>query len=419
MTAVTFVHSADWQLGMTRRYLVRPGRDDPMEAQSRFTADRIEALSTIGRLAADEGTAFVLAAGDVFETNNVSSRIIGRACEAMAAFPALDFYLLPGNHDPRSPHSVWDSPAFERAKPGNVHVLGTSEPVTVAPGVELVAAPWRSKHPDRDPVSGALGGLEADGTVRILVGHGMLEELQPDRFAPETVRRGPLDEALADGRIHYVALGDRHIAWPEDPHAAIRYPGTPESTDFAEPGRGTALLVRIDTAAEYPITATVHEVGRWRHITVRAELGTEEDLNALVADFATIGDKPRTVVRTAFTGSLDIAGHARLEEIEERQSDLLAGLRRWDRHTELSVNPDVTAMEDEYAGYAGDTVRELAAAATRESAQGTAARDALILLDRLAGGRRIAERRAPRGADDSAGPAGDIGTTSAEEVTKA
>ena len=39
-----FLHTADWQLGMTRHFLSD-------EAQARFTAARIEAITTIGALA--------------------------------------------------------------------------------------------------------------------------------------------------------------------------------------------------------------------------------------------------------------------------------------------------------------------------------------------------------------------------------
>ena len=42
-----------------------------------------------------------------------------------------------------------------------------------------------------------LEGLAPDGTLRVVVGHGMLDELDPDRTSQVTVRRAPLDEALA------------------------------------------------------------------------------------------------------------------------------------------------------------------------------------------------------------------------------
>ena len=90
-----FLHTSDWQLGMTRHYLSKRGDDDP---QARFTADRIETVRRLGDVARQEGCEFVVVAGDVFETHNVSTQIIARACEAIASID-LPVYLLPGNHD--------------------------------------------------------------------------------------------------------------------------------------------------------------------------------------------------------------------------------------------------------------------------------------------------------------------------------
>jgi len=59
-----FLHSADWQLGMTRHFLEG-------EAQARFTAARIEVIGAIGQLAVKEGCSFVVVGGDVFESNQV------------------------------------------------------------------------------------------------------------------------------------------------------------------------------------------------------------------------------------------------------------------------------------------------------------------------------------------------------------
>ena len=52
--AVTFVHTADWQLGMTRHFLAP-------EAQAQFTADRLAGISRIGAIAAEVGAEFVVA----------------------------------------------------------------------------------------------------------------------------------------------------------------------------------------------------------------------------------------------------------------------------------------------------------------------------------------------------------------------
>ena len=53
MTHVRFLHTSDWQLGMTRHYLEG-------EAQSRYTGDRVETIRRIGELARARGWASVV-----------------------------------------------------------------------------------------------------------------------------------------------------------------------------------------------------------------------------------------------------------------------------------------------------------------------------------------------------------------------
>src|SRR5271163_4196391 len=90
-----FVHTADWQLGMTRHFLAG-------EAQPQYSAARR------GALAAQVGAEFVVVAGDVFEDNQLAPKIISQSLEAMRAI-GIPVYLLPGNHDPLDASSDYTS----------------------------------------------------------------------------------------------------------------------------------------------------------------------------------------------------------------------------------------------------------------------------------------------------------------------
>ena len=59
MAAVTFIHTSDFQLGMTRWFL-------SPAAQSRFDDDREAAVLRLGELATETGAEFIVVAGDVF-----------------------------------------------------------------------------------------------------------------------------------------------------------------------------------------------------------------------------------------------------------------------------------------------------------------------------------------------------------------
>ena len=99
-----FVHTADWQLGMTRHFLAG-------EAQPRYSAARRDAVAGLRELAADVGAEFVVVAGDVFEDNQLAPQVISQSLEAMRAI-GIPVYLLPGNHDPLNAASVYTSALF-------------------------------------------------------------------------------------------------------------------------------------------------------------------------------------------------------------------------------------------------------------------------------------------------------------------
>ena len=96
---VRFLHTGDWQLGMTRHFLTD-------EAQARYAQDRLDAIRRMGVIARNEDCAFVVVAGDVFDSNQVNRQTVGRTLEALRAVP-VPVYLLPGNHDPLDLSSVY------------------------------------------------------------------------------------------------------------------------------------------------------------------------------------------------------------------------------------------------------------------------------------------------------------------------
>jgi DNA repair exonuclease SbcCD nuclease subunit len=189
-----FVHTADWQLGMTRYFLNG-------EAQPRYSAARREAVAGLGPLATEVGAEFVVVAGDVFEHNQLSPRVVSQSLEAMRAI-AVPVYLLPGNHDPLDASSVYTSALFLAECPDNVTVLDRAGVHEVRPGLQIVAAPWRSKAPTIDLVGDVLDDLPADGVTRIVVGHGGVDVFEPDRDKASLIRLAAVEAALARGAVH-------------------------------------------------------------------------------------------------------------------------------------------------------------------------------------------------------------------------
>jgi len=369
---IRFLHTSDWQLGMTRHFLAG-------EAQARFAQDRVEAVRRIGRIAKDEGCEFVVVGGDVFESNQVTRQTVARALDALRDVP-VPVFLLPGNHDPLDAGSVFRSREFTEEKPVHVHVLSDSEPREVRPGVEVIGAPWFSKRPLEDLATAAIRGLEArPGTTRVLVAHGAVDVLSPDADDPALVRLADVEAALDAGTIAYLALGDRHSATSVGETGRVRYSGSPEPTDFRETDAGRVLVVTLDGDG---CDVREIETGRWRFEVDAFPIDGGEDLDAFEAWLDAFPDKARTVVKAGFTGTVGLADRTRLEAVLERGADVFAGLWLRERTTELATVPEDSDFTDlDVSGFAREALDDLRAAAPDDEI----ARDALALLVRLAG----------------------------------
>ena len=371
---IRLLHTSDWHLGMTRHFL------NP-EAQARFTAARIDAVRTIGALAVAEHCSFVIVCGDVFESNHVERQVVVRALDAMSATPDVTFYLLPGNHDPLDASSVFRSPTFTAHRPANVIVLDGPGPVAVAPGVDLVAAPWFTKRPLADLLAQATHGLPADGTVRVAVGHGAVDLLSPDPTNPALVVLADLEASLDVGAIHYVALGDRHSTTEVGCTGRVRYSGAPEPTDYVEVDAGNALIVDVTADS---VSIETRPVGTWQFLRSDFDLAGSPDCDRVEAFLDGIDDKARTIVKLALVGQLSLTVNASLKEILEHHADLLAALETWERRSELVVLPDDGDFDTlQLSGYASDALDDLRRLAGDDDDRALVARDALGLLYRL------------------------------------
>lgn len=368
--SVRFLHTSDWQLGMTRHFLKG-------EAQSRYTGARLDVIREIGRVARERRCDFVVVAGDVFDSNLMSAQTVRRALDALSAVD-VPVYLLPGNHDACNAATIYRQPLFVDEVPAHVHVLDTAGCVPIAGGVELVAAPLTSNAPLDDPTAAVLGTLTTDGPRRVLVAHGQVDAIAP---APErsAIRLDNLEAALADGRIHYVALGDRHSRLDLGTTGRVHYSGSPEVTAFRDKAAGDVLVVELD--GDGAVSVEPVQVGRWRFLDIAHEIGCADDIATLDAELAKLTEADRTVVRHALRGTLSLVDHAALQEVLDRHTDRLAGCFPWERFSDIVVYAQDGELSDlGISGYVAEAAAEL----SKTAADNPCAGDALALLYRLA-----------------------------------
>jgi len=370
-----FIHSSDWQLGMTRAFL-HP------EAAARFAQARIDAIATLGELAKTHNAEFIVVAGDVFESNQLSRQTLMRTLNALDALP-VPVFLLPGNHDPLDGASIFATREFTQAAE-HIFVIKDQSPIPL-PGrkdVEIVGAPWCTKHPSSDLCAELASGLEpATDTVRVAIAHGQVNTLAPDASRPEIIDLGNAEQAIATRKFHYLALGDRHSVTEVGSSGRIWYSGAPVATAFDEVDPNKALLVELTDHSECQVRPL--EVGAWSFIAEARSMNGTEDLSQFEHWLNGLPNKERCAVKVSFEGSVNLATAAALDAVMETQAELFASLKWRERTSDLVIVPDELDQDSvSLSGYAKDTWNELLQTASTGDHN---AQDALRLFYRLSG----------------------------------
>jgi len=236
-----FLHTADWQIGMNAHSVGKAG--------VRVREERLHAGKRVVQAAKDNGAEFILIAGDLFEDNAVDRVLVQKAADILSEF-AGNVFLIPGNHDPLMPGSVWDHPAWKST--ANVYVLCSEEPVELDGGF-LYPCPIKEKHSGKNPTA----WIDAEGKEGIHLGlaHGTVEGIHQEEPDYPIPRSAPDQKGL-----DYLALGHWHslATYPtSDGIVRMAYSGTPETTRFGERDSGNALIVDIAKPGAAPVVTNV------------------------------------------------------------------------------------------------------------------------------------------------------------------
>ena len=343
-----FIATSDWHLGMHANYLNE-------EARPRFQQAR-EALERMGEVAEQKGARFIVAAGDLFESNHVGPEVVATALKALRGLP-VPIYLVPGNHDPLDAASVYDRPAFKRGQPPNVHIIRDSKPIDVDEDAQLVGVPWASKFPTVNHVEKLWDelGPAPSNKARIVVAHGAADTLVPDTSGPEAadpelIEVRLAEQAIAEGNADFVVLGDRHST--TEVASGVWYPGSPEVTHRVDTDAGNVLLVEVDvpeaSAVSHPAKATVEvvPVGVWSYLVEDAELLDASSVDQLVSRLDHMKGSGRIAMWLRLSGALTSVEKARFDAELERLRPTFAKLDIWSRYYDLAVIPDGEDFSD-------------------------------------------------------------------------
>ena len=347
--SLRFLHTADWQLGKPCARVSDP------EKRALLRQERLAAIGRIGGVARQHGAAFVLMAGDLFDSHQPTRSDVSAACSAIGALE-LPVLVIPGNHDHGGAGSVWGETYFQeerRQLAPNLTVLLERQPFELSqlglPGGVLLPCPLLRKAEPVDPTAWlrTLDFAAWADQPRIVLAHGSIQGFgaedsdTDDENPPVPTNRIDL-ASLPEGAIDYVALGDWHglkqvspRAWYSGCHEMDRFP---RAADYRS---GQVLVVEARRGA-LPEVVPVHTGGiQWHQLKHR--FNSDDDLEQLEHRLRDLLG-PRSnqdLLLLELDGSLSLAVAARLQELLQRLEARLIRLKRRDR---TSVAPDAEEL---------------------------------------------------------------------------
>ncbi|MDA1275510.1 MAG: DNA repair exonuclease [Verrucomicrobia bacterium] len=361
---MTFLHTADWQMGMRAESVGKMAE--------RVREERLAAAQRVVQAARDHNAEMLLLTGDVFEDNAVDRLLVRKVGEVLRRFPG-PVYVISGNHDPLSPGSVWEHSVWKEA--GNITVFTKNEPLELNTCV-LFPCPLREKYSSKDPTA----WINAHDATKpaIALAHGNVEGIpsgEPDYPIPR-------DAATRRG-LDYLALGHWHsFARYDDPNGECRmaYSGTHETTKFGERDSGNTILVEISRRGAPPTLTSIRTGGLdWR--TIEHSVAQLSSLESLVQQLTEIAQPGSTLIRMHLDGILFPEDRDALKRLDEiLTSRFLFGALE---ATGLTPAPDGEGwIESLPAGTFRDAAQKLRALASQSSGtdQQAVASQALLQL---------------------------------------
>ncbi|HEY6722750.1 MAG TPA: DNA repair exonuclease [Polyangiaceae bacterium] len=337
--ALKLVHTADWHLG--KRF-----RSFEKDQERTLTRERLAVVERVLRLAKHHQANAVLCAGDLFDSPQPEEEWWCGLVQHLERHgrPECPIFLLPGNHDPIKPGSVYGSEhAFRRALPAWVHVVDRSDfSYELSKDAVLHAVPCLSQAGQDDPTKSLPRRADGDQRLRIGLVHGptmALEGTQPNFLVSKT--------AAHELGFDYLALGDTHSFTEVETGTPVPvvYPGSPEVTNFpnweddrlSEQNKGEVALVFLRRHPHPPLVRR-ETVGRFRWVAAHCDsmesirslksrsaleetvLKVELDLAVTLKEEAELEQILRELV-----GDEAMAGRAAVVQVERKRVELTTG----------------------------------------------------------------------------------------------
>lgn len=299
------LHTADIHLGAPFRNLGEKGKDIRRALKDSFSA--------LLSLAKAEKVDLILIAGDLFDSNQVSTDLVDYVTSEIIKVQ-IPVCILPGTHDCLEGTSVYRSARFRDI--GNLHIF-SDEPAgwKVYPDLDLTIHS-RANSSNRSRMS-PLSGMSPNSDTRwnVVMAHGSIQIESKSAADDYPIT---LEEIGASG-MDYVALGHWHSAQDfSRGRTKAWYCGTPENLTYDERNpAGQVLLVILDNDR---VKVEPRQTGRylWKEVTLDA--GDLANQSALTVKLKTHAG-PQTLLKVKLTGLAHLDFIPEEERLREALSD--------------------------------------------------------------------------------------------------
>jgi DNA repair exonuclease SbcCD nuclease subunit len=343
---LVFLHTADWQIG-------KPFASVPNEGKRhRLQQERLQAIHRVADLVEETKAAFVLVAGDLFDSSQATKVAVSAACSAIGAI-GVPVIAIPGNHDHGGPGSIWDQEFFTREQSQlapNLRVILRPEPVLLDDAV-IFPAPLLRRHEPGDPTAWIRSAFDnaafPSHLPRIVLAHGTIQgfgSAQDDEDGGASVVNW-IDLSRLPQDIDYIALGDWHGTKQVGPNAW--YSGTPEIDRFPkgeDNDPGNILKVTLTHGKAPEVAKITSSRIHWQDLAFHFSEDADLDRFSTQLD-ERIGQRgDENLLLLTLDGSLGIEASGRLEKILESWEARLLRLKLDHRVTIAPTDDEIHAL---------------------------------------------------------------------------
>jgi len=382
-----FIHTADWQIGMTFHGFKEKSRIMMEE-------DRLEVIETIGEYANNPSNRidFVLVCGDMFQTPRVSESLVKKTFKKIERIDK-PVYVLAGNHEWQGSEYMFATKFFLNNIPPNLHVLAPGiKKIEELVGVEIVAAPLEGKEHEFDLVKAQIDQLEPSSNIRILAGHGSIDAIMPAGASKDLIALASIEKGIVEKKFSYVAMGDRHSTTQVGGTGLVWYSGAPEPTDYREDVQRNILVVEIEAGTKAKVEKV--EVGQWEFIRLgtkfeQFQIRSKQDLEDLKTRVDKIKKPSKVAMKIYLDSVLDFDTDVRRGNLfDEWEEEVLARFEvsKSSKGATKESDPLNEKAPAGLSGYASNAYEELKEMAMGQDEDSEIALEALKLLTEFAGG---------------------------------